>query len=255
MPFHFLKGERVPTASDNTTDLWWLDLDGRSSEIANWERLLPVEELERASGFATLQLQQRFLAAQAALRVILASYCGESPRSLSLHRSASGKPALSGTSTLEFNLSHSAGVALLAISQGQSKRKPLGVDLEQLRPNIDWRGIAGQAFHPREQSAVEEWAERGFFGIWTRKEAWLKALGTGWTDQAKQVCVIPENWNPDQSAVLPVEEASQTFWIRGLPPLRTELGEWAAALCLTEAAASLCWKKPEDFAQLWAEWG
>ncbi len=234
------------------TELWWLDLDSLAAEKSDWELFLVPEELEHASRFAFPLLQQRFCVARAGLRQIVASYCGVHPRELILRRDEFGKPRSVQCPKLEFNLSHSGGVALVAITSGERNRVSVGVDLELLRPEIDWQGISSQVFHPLEQAAVQTWGTRGFFGIWTRKEAWLKAQGTGWTEQAKRVSVIDEEWIPNQTGFHRVEAEEQTWWVGTLTPVGTGSAEWASALCQGELNLPICWRSGEDLDSLWA---
>jgi 4'-phosphopantetheinyl transferase len=116
-------------------------------------------------------------AARVALRDLLAARAGAAPEELSFVAGAHGKPALAGPHAgLPFSLSHSGGLALVALGEA----RPVGVDLERPRPPERAAGVAERFF-----TAAEARAVRGrpgdFLRIWTRKEALLKAVGTGLT--------------------------------------------------------------------------
>ena len=115
------------------------------------------------------------------MRLLLGRYLGLDPASISLVYSAHGKPmlGLEARSSLRFNLSHSAGRAVYAISRGRE----LGVDIEQVRPLVDLEKLAHRFFSTRERTALMALSETdrsiAFYRCWTRKEAYLKALGDG----------------------------------------------------------------------------
>lgn len=235
-------------------ELWWLDLDALADRAPVWQALLQLEELEHSGSFALPQFQQRFRAARAGLRIILANYLGRNPRELTLLRSPTGKPQLEPSGTLEFNLSHSGPVALVAVTAGRSCRIPVGVDVEQVRADLDWQGISRQIFHPQEQAAVARDGWRTFFTLWTRKEAWLKATGTGWTDQANLVNLLVDNslGDPYLGQRLVVEH--RLWWLRSLPQPAGQPGEWAAAVCQGEVNLPICWRTAEELGCLWDRW-
>lgn len=148
------------------------------AETAGLERLLSGAELERADRFRTAPLRNAFVAAHAALRAILAGCLGVPAASLVLAHGPYGKPELPGE-RLRFNLSHSADRALIALALDRA----VGVDLERIRALPDLDDIARGFFAPQEQrdllSLPSELRERAFFACWSRKEAYIKAVGMG----------------------------------------------------------------------------
>jgi len=117
--------------------------------------------------------------AKGATRQILARYLGADPRSLTFDRGAFGKPFLRSRE-LRFNLSHSGEFALLAVA----RESEVGVDVEEIREIEDAAMIAEQNFSPgesRKLRAVLDSASgpAAFFNCWTRKEAFIKAIGEG----------------------------------------------------------------------------
>jgi 4'-phosphopantetheinyl transferase len=191
--------------------VWRADLDRPEPEIEALGALLSADERARADRFRFAIDRRRFTAARGLLRVLLGRTLGTPPGEIAFSYGACGKPALSrpADSGLEFNLTHSHGMALIATSWGPS----VGIDLEFQRVAFDFRGIAGRFFTPREFGQIEalpEAAQRpAFFRGWTLKEAFLKARGNGlWLglDQF-EVSIDPEvparllrtAWDPDEA--------------------------------------------------------
>ncbi len=109
--------------------------------------------------------------ARAAVSAILARYAGHPPR---FQVSGSGKPSLEGATPLRFNASHSRDLALCAVACGRE----VGVDVERVRAGLDGVDIARRFFPPAEAAEVERHPD-AFFRYWTRREAYIKALGRG----------------------------------------------------------------------------
>jgi 4'-phosphopantetheinyl transferase len=127
-------------------------------------------EVARAARFHGVDLQRRYLRSHAALREILAGY---TDARLDFAVSANGKPFLPGAPDIQFNLSHSREMALVAVTL----ELEVGVDVEWIRPMPDYREIADRFFPPAEAAQVAD--EDDFFRRWTRLEAVAKACGTG----------------------------------------------------------------------------
>ena len=157
--------------------------------------MLSGDERVRAARFRTTELRKRFVVAHGALRTILSGYLGIPPAAVRFDTSGSGKPYVPGA-RLIFNLSRSEGFALCAITvAGQ-----VGVDIERLRPVDDEDAIVHRYFAPGEMRQYESVRspERtaAFFSTWTRKEAFVKALGCGLSRPLQEidVCAAPEGW-------------------------------------------------------------
>lgn len=149
--------------------------------LARCAALLDGEETARAARFLRRADRDRFIASHAALRCVLADRLGVAPRALRLGTEPTGRPVLTepaGTG-LDFNLSHSEDIALIGLVDGAR----IGVDVEAHRPLPDSLRIARSYFAPDEAGALEvqpsDLREAAFFGLWTRKEAVVKALGAG----------------------------------------------------------------------------
>lgn len=141
--------------------------------------LLAPVELARAERFLFERHKRRFLAARCGLRAALAEATGRAPAALRFVEGPFGKPRLDGEPDCQFNLSHSEDEALLAIGNDGE----LGVDIEVQRRMSDAPALARMNYTADECAALDAIpaAERdaGFLRLWTRKEACLKAIGTG----------------------------------------------------------------------------
>jgi 4'-phosphopantetheinyl transferase len=167
---------------ENEVQLWRVDLEAVGPEETRWRRVLSEDELARAARFHFSRDRQRYVSSRALLRMILAAYLDAEPKALSFRYSDKEKPALDcihANHELQFNVSHSGTVALLAFARGRE----LGVDVELLRQDFDVEGIAYRFFSEREKQELASYSpeERhaAFFRCWTRKEAYVKATGDG----------------------------------------------------------------------------
>lgn len=160
--------------------VWRFRLDLAETSLARLKVLLSPDELARASRFKFERDHRRYIAARGQLRQVLGLSTGTAAQAITFAYEAYGKPRLTDeTSGLHFNLAHSDALALVVIS----RHGPVGVDLEYHRHHLDLDGIARRFFAPGE---VARWSalpaaeqSAAFFRCWTRKEAYLKALGAG----------------------------------------------------------------------------
>jgi 4'-phosphopantetheinyl transferase len=144
--------------------------------------LLSDAERHRAGRFAFDRDARRFVVARARLRRLLATRLGVRPESVEFVYGAHGKPALARPgpdSDLRFSVSHCNEVAVYAFAYGRE----IGIDVEALRVIRDADTVAARAFSRRENEAYRALdpcdKPLGFFNCWTRKEAFVKALGDG----------------------------------------------------------------------------
>jgi len=157
-------------------------LDVRQETVHALAALLSDKERQRASRFVFDRERRRFTVARARLRQLLSARLGMRPESVELVYGTCGKPALApscAASDLRFNVSHSDDVAVYAFSAGRE----IGIDVESIRVIRDADDIAARFFSRRENEAYLALDPRdrplGFFNCWTRKEAFVKALGDG----------------------------------------------------------------------------
>ncbi|MFL6335049.1 MAG: 4'-phosphopantetheinyl transferase family protein [Pyrinomonadaceae bacterium] len=162
--------------------VWLADIRQPAARVESLSRLLSPDESRRAKSFHFTRHREAFAVARGMLRTILASYTGAHPRDLEFAYSPYGKPSLSGTHDgcdLRFNLSHSHGLALYAVAHSRE----VGVDIEYCRPRVAFAEIAERFFSPLEvenfRRLPEQLRREAFFNCWTRKEAFIKAVGEG----------------------------------------------------------------------------
>jgi 4'-phosphopantetheinyl transferase len=166
-----------------TVHVWRATLDpppGRLDVLAGY---LSPDEHVRAGRFHFPRDRRRFLAARGTLREILGAYLDRPPATLAVAYGAQGKPALDppDAAGLDFNLSHTADVALVALARG----RPVGVDVEARRELTDMMAVAARVMTREELDAFEALPPgaraAAFFALWTRKEAYMKAVGAGFS--------------------------------------------------------------------------
>jgi 4'-phosphopantetheinyl transferase len=166
----------------HTLDLWHCDLALDAERIRDCEQLLSADEKQRAERLVFAGKRQEFIVTRACLRQVLSAQLDCSAQELTFVKNSHGKPELSekfAVSRLQFNLAHSHGRAILAVTSAAT----VGVDLEMLREGTDCMALARRFFSATEQQALQglqgDAQRRAFFSCWTRKEAFVKALGNG----------------------------------------------------------------------------
>jgi len=174
----------------------WLDTPG--VPVSNLWESLSVRERERAERFRSPEHRSRFVAMHGVLRAILGAYLRLSPGDLQFTYSALGKPEVENTLGLRFSASRSQNIGLFAITLARA----IGVDVEQVRPIEDAERIATAFFHPAEYEELMRTPEpvrlEMFCALWTKKEAYVKALGTGLSLPLESFSVVgppPEQWS------------------------------------------------------------
>ncbi|MFZ6030209.1 MAG: 4'-phosphopantetheinyl transferase family protein [Chloroflexota bacterium] len=162
--------------------VWQVPLLQPAGDVDALMATLSPDEAERARRFHFARDRRRFVVARGTLRRILAAYLGMPPEGVVFSYGARGKPFLAAThnpSDLRFNLAHAHEMALFAFAC----RRETGVDIEHIHPLPDAAAIAGRFFAAREYRAWLHLPEaqrlEGFFHCWTRKEAYIKAIGDG----------------------------------------------------------------------------
>lgn len=184
---------------DNQVHVYYAYLNQRASQLHQLAQTLSEDERVRAEQLHFEQDKNRFIARRGLLRTILGSYLDTEPGQLQFSYGRYGKPTLAKpfvSNFLHFNTSHSNGLALYAITVG----RPLGIDLEYVRPIGEAEQIAERFFSARENAVLRTLPvgdkNQAFFYCWTRKEAYLKAIGDGLTRPLNQFSVLLDSWEP-----------------------------------------------------------
>jgi 4'-phosphopantetheinyl transferase len=167
--------------------VWLVPVAIPAQSCAVLQSFLDEDECKRARRFRTRAARERFVVSRGALRLVLGGLTGSSPERLRFARRCGwcggtdhGKPHLLGHSGLDFSISHSGGLALIAVGRGRR----VGADVEHVRRRTDVLAIARGSLSSRERHTIEsqgsdEARRNAFFRCWTRKEAYLKARGVG----------------------------------------------------------------------------
>ncbi|MCP3959127.1 MAG: 4'-phosphopantetheinyl transferase superfamily protein [bacterium] len=179
-------------------DLWAVDLRPPTDRVEELRRLLTRDEAERAGRFKFDRHRRRFIVRRAALRILAGGYLCRDPAALRFGEGEKGKPFVTesaeGAGGFHFNLSDSRDLAVYAFTRGAE----LGVDVEILRPIPDAQQIAEHFFSVEEREVLrtvrEERKSDAFFNCWTRKEAYIKAIGEGLSEPLDRfsVTLLPE---------------------------------------------------------------
>jgi 4'-phosphopantetheinyl transferase len=152
-------------------------LDVSDTAVQGCFRSLDGDERRRAARFRFERDRRRFIVRRGRLREKLGQHAGVAPEQLSFATGAFGKPVLAGGG-LHFSLSHSSELMIVAIANVE-----VGCDIERIDPDFEWRPVAERLFANNERTTLSTMsdteARRGFFDCWTRKEAFLKAIGVG----------------------------------------------------------------------------
>lgn len=177
----WLQQTSVPSLGASDIHVWRAGLDRDGPMADRFHTVLSLDERQRAERFHFERDRRRFVAARGTLRLLLGGYLGIAPQALRFVYGKFGKPALalSDRANLQFNLSHSGELAVFAMAW----RCELGIDVEKHRADYGGEAVARRFFA---QGEVQQWLalppkarSRGFFDIWTRKEATIKARGAG----------------------------------------------------------------------------
>lgn len=164
--------------------IWRVSVSHFAPFMHRLQEILSEEERARASRFRFERDHQRWIVAHAILRLLLSQYVGISTANLRFQTNAYGKPSLAFpilTPPLQFNLSHAADLVLYAFASTAR----VGIDVEYQRTDVDYEALARVSFSPREQMMLRtvphESKGEAFFRCWTRKEAYIKAKGLGFS--------------------------------------------------------------------------
>ncbi|MEO8163817.1 MAG: 4'-phosphopantetheinyl transferase superfamily protein [Betaproteobacteria bacterium] len=223
-----------------------LDLDNDAFHILAGS--LCEDELARARRFHLERDRRRFIVARGRLRQMLAQRLGIQPQAVELSYGAHGKPFLAGGSATmdwRFNVSHSRDIAVFAFCRGRE----IGIDVEAIHRVYCADTIAQQFFSRNEVQAYlaldPRDKEAGFFNCWTRKEAFIKAIGDGlhYPLDSFDVSVSPH----EPAAILRLDDAQATdggWCLRSFSPMPGYVAALVVERCRTAANDETYLKKP-----------
>ena len=217
--------------------VWRLALDGDDARVRSRLENLSHDELARSQKFRFKRDRDRFVVCRGALREILAPYLDLFPKEIEFGYNPQGKPFLTGggeAAGVKFNVSHSEGYALVGVTLAGE----IGVDIEHVRHDIEYKEIAHRFFSHNETELLMELPlqeqSRAFFACWTRKEAYVKARGGGLSIPLDrfEVSLTPEQ-GPVRFSSYDDENESSRWSLRSLVPWP----DCIAALCVESTKA------------------
>jgi 4'-phosphopantetheinyl transferase len=158
--------------------VWIVPLEGMPALPRHALESLSAEELERAERIIEPVMRDRFRNSRAALRALLSTCTGTVPAELAFGRTGRGKPVLLSGRSIDFSISHSRGLAVVAVAAC-----PTGVDVEHLRTPLHLERTARRILHPETVAVLAGLDDRplieAFIGAWTLREAHVNAVGGG----------------------------------------------------------------------------
>jgi len=170
--------------SKDHIDVWLCELKTLSSDTSKLYGILSDDERERANKLKVEDKKQQYVIARGTLRQRLGLLTNINPEDFVFEYLEHGKPVLNNDSRIAditFNISHSYDLALIAISQKQS----IGIDIEKINHDSDHQALVTRFFSKAEQAEFNTLSEaikaKAFCACWTRKEAFIKAIGSGIT--------------------------------------------------------------------------
>jgi 4'-phosphopantetheinyl transferase len=238
---------RTMTLGRDEVHVWRASLDQPKPQSQCFLHTLVADEQARARRFYFERDREHFIVARGVLRAILGCYLNRPPECVAFRHGTHGKPAIAGDTDLHgirFNVSHSHGLALYAITRGRK----VGIDLERIRSDLAAMEIAERFFSRREittlQALPTEAQRQAFFECWTRKEAYIKARGEGLSLPLDQFDVSLASGEPVAVLGTPRDPSEAFRWsLRDLPVAP----DYAAALAVEGHGWSVaCWQWPNS---------
>lgn len=168
--------------SPDYIDVWKAPLNLPPAQLDKYRAILSRDEQQRSDKFKSEKRRREFIIGRGLLRMLIGQCLEMDPSVIEFAYSEHQKPYLPVTALgipVTFNLSHSHDLALVALAL----ERRIGIDIEYLRPDVDFRKLAGRFFSEQESRSLQDYEgvrlAAAFFACWTRKEALLKAIGEG----------------------------------------------------------------------------
>ncbi len=183
---------KAPKLIDNQVHVWRIPLNQAPERVHSISSVLAEDEKSRAARIRGDKNSREYTFARALLRILLSQYLNVNPSQLQFSYSKHGKPELAdafGGDLLQFNVSHSDGVGVYAVTRGRA----VGIDIERVRRAFDYQEIERQFFKKNEPSDFQSMSAHAFFRRWTRSEALAKGMGKG-LDQFSMAVEEKKGW-------------------------------------------------------------
>ena len=193
-----LRFKSFPVVSPEKIYIWQINTRVNEATYGSLKALLSSEEQERSDRFAFDKDRFAFVVANGVARLLLERFTGIAVASQRFEKNAFGKPSLVG-SEWDFNISHSGSLALCGLCQNC----PIGVDVEQAKANFNPIELSEHYFSKSEKTILQETVKskrlEAFYRCWTRKEAYIKAIGKGLSEPLDSLSV--PIWGDEPGAV------------------------------------------------------
>jgi len=187
----------------------WQTSFSRNTTIEPYIQVLSEDEIVRANAFKFIIDRTKYVIARGILRILLGHYLNKDPKKIVFSYSEYGKPDCSNTKNLKFNVSHSGDMAIFGFISAHA----IGVDIEEIKNDFDTLEIASNFFSTNEIIVLRDTIpdlekNRAFYRCWTRKEAFIKAEGSGLSfpldrftvslDHDIQATLLETKWKPQE---------------------------------------------------------
>ena len=243
----WLSPSETLTLGCHEVHVWRATLDQSPSQIQSFLLNLAADERARAERYYFENDREHFIVARGVLRAILGSYLNRAPECVSFCYNSHGKPALVGEPDgdgIRFNVSHSHGVALYAVTRGRE----VGIDLERIRDDVAVVEIAQRFLSSPEVAMLlslpTEAQRHAFFRCWTRKEAYIKARGEGLSLLLDQFDLSLASGEPDAILGTQRDPSETSRW--SLQELTPAPGYVAALAVEAHGWRLTCWQWPDS---------
>ncbi|PPD31756.1 MAG: 4-phosphopantetheinyl transferase [Methylomonas sp.] len=194
----------------NFVDVWHGCLLQPYQDIDSLLSIMSEQEKQKANTFKLDAMRTRYIAVRTTLRQVLASYLGSDPVKLEFKAAEHGKPFLVCES-LHFNLSHTANQLVIAVANFPH----IGIDIEEIKSRSNFESLAARSLSVNELKAwrhlTEDAQRQSFYRLWTKKEAFMKAVGRGLA-MGLQQCEV-ELASGGQLKTIPQEYGAATDWL------------------------------------------
>jgi 4'-phosphopantetheinyl transferase len=208
-----------PPPAPGEIHVWRIDL-AADSAMPGGVPVLSPDENARAGRLLCEHKRAQFIAGRSALRRLLGQYLGEAPQTLAFRYGPRGKPALAAGAahrTLQFNFSNSRDLGLLAVATARE----VGIDIEYRHRGISVAPLARHILSAGEAAAFQRLPpqrhKQALLATWTRKEAYVKALGVGLARSLSSFSAGVAD--DDETAVRQLADADGEPWIWTFAPL------------------------------------
>ncbi|SHJ37650.1 4'-phosphopantetheinyl transferase family protein [Pseudozobellia thermophila] len=191
---------------ENDIQVWFFSVDDFQGDLGLYKALLSDEELQRSQKFKFERDRKLNVMARSALRILAGRYLGRDPGSLGVAYQEFGKPYFWEHPGLRFNISHSDAFIVLAFGMDAE----LGVDVERIKTGFDVLRIAQNFFSSSEMDSLDKMPKENrylaFYRLWTRKESFIKAKGSGLSfplasfsvSIGEEARLLATEWNPGE---------------------------------------------------------